>query len=268
MGPGSQAGICIAGKGIKLADFIGVEHQKVLSVERPVKGVSVSGFTVRDFQGANILVLGGENTRIDSNKFNNGAVYGFLAAGSKRTFVTNNIIKMPSEICFIALCVDDFRDAQAIGNTLSTYRIGLCVQTKNAQLRKNTITNGCVGAFVDPFTDGAVLSENKILQPNTFANCPNGTVGIVVDGAINSKITKNVIKDQTAAGLAILDDDCTMGGLACSTRPGQAAIASNNAATQNVFEGNAFDVFIGSTGPGNVATNNQCTSPPDICMAN
>ncbi|PPJ59444.1 hypothetical protein CBER1_02454 [Cercospora berteroae] len=243
MGPDSQAGICIAGKGIKLAPFIGFEHQKVLSVQKPVKGISVSGF-----------------------KLDNGAIYGFLAAGSKKTTITNNKIKMPSTLGFIALCVDDFRDAQAIGNHLSTYGIGLCVQTNGAQLRKNIITNTCAGAFIDPCTDGAVLSENTITNGN--AMCPNGTAGIVIDDATNTKVTKNIIKDQTASGVAILDDPCTAGGLACSTRPGQAAIASNNVVKNNVFQNNTFDIFVGSTGTGNVATRNQCTSPPDLCAAN
>ncbi|CAK1367343.1 hypothetical protein CB0940_10637 [Cercospora beticola] len=267
MGPDSQAGICIAGKGIVLDEFIGIEHRKVRSVQKPVKGVSVSGFKVRDFIGANILVLGAEKTRIDANKLENGGIYGFLAAGSKKTTITNNKIKMPSTLGFIALCVDDFRDAQATGNHLSTYGIGLCVQTNGAQLRKNFITNSCAGAFVDPFTDGAVLSENTIEKP--FPNCPNGTVGIIIDGATNTKVTKNIIKDQVAAaGLVIVDDPCTGGGLACSTRPGQAAIASNNVVKENVFQNNAFDIFINSTGTGNVAVRNQCTSPPDLCAAN
>lgn len=85
----SQAGICVAGSGLDLADFVS-EHKRVNSVKRPVKGVTISGFTVSGFSGINILVLGGENVEVCGNKLLNGPKYGFLTAGSRNTKVSNN----------------------------------------------------------------------------------------------------------------------------------------------------------------------------------
>ncbi len=45
-GPDTEAGICVTGQGIQLADFV-VEHRKVLAVGTPVKDVLVTGFDVR-----------------------------------------------------------------------------------------------------------------------------------------------------------------------------------------------------------------------------
>lgn len=119
-GPGTQAGICVAGSGIQLAPFI-AEHRKVLSVKKPVKGVSVSGFQVQGFAGANILALGAESTHLERNTLIDGSIYGILASGSRNTFVEDNTITSsdPATPGLIAMCMDNFSGAYGSKNGIT-----------------------------------------------------------------------------------------------------------------------------------------------------
>lgn len=77
----SQADICITGAGLDLGDFV-AEHVRVKSVKRPVRGIQVSGFTVKDFSGFDILVVGAEDTKICDNKLLGSPKYGLLCLWS------------------------------------------------------------------------------------------------------------------------------------------------------------------------------------------
>ena len=121
----SQAGICVAGSGLQLSDFVS-EHKRVNAVRRPVKDVSISGFTVSGFSGFNILVVGGENVEVCGNKLLDVPKYGFLTAGSKNTKVSNNeITSTIPGFHFIGLCMDNFSKVKVSKNKISTYFIGL-----------------------------------------------------------------------------------------------------------------------------------------------
>lgn len=121
----SQAGICVAGSGLDLADFVG-EHRRVRAVQKPVKGVTISGFTVSGFSGVNILVLGGENVEVCGNKLLNGPKYGFLTAGSRDTKVSDNeITSTIPNFYLIGLCMDNFSKVKVSKNKIWSYYIGL-----------------------------------------------------------------------------------------------------------------------------------------------
>lgn len=66
-GKGDQAGICITGSNVVLLPYV-AEHKKVQSVGKRIKGVSVTGFTVKGFSGENIAVVGGENTKSECTR--------------------------------------------------------------------------------------------------------------------------------------------------------------------------------------------------------
>lgn len=124
-GTPSQAGICVAGRGLDLSDFT-TEHKLVKAVRTPVKGVSITGFTVKGFSGFNILVIGGENVDVCSNKLLDGPKYGFLTAGSKDTKVSDNEVTSTSPgFYFIGICMDNFSKLKVSRNKVSTYYIGL-----------------------------------------------------------------------------------------------------------------------------------------------
>jgi hypothetical protein len=121
----SQAGICVAGIGLDLSDFV-AEHKRVNAVQAPIRGVTITGFTVSGFSGFNILVIGGEDVDVCSNRLLDGPKYGFLTAGSKDTKVTSNeITSTVSGFHFIGLCMDNFSKVKVSKNRISTYYIGL-----------------------------------------------------------------------------------------------------------------------------------------------
>jgi hypothetical protein len=105
VGKGTHAGICIAGSGIRMDDFVG-EHRKVRSVQTTVQGVTVSGFQVQDF-AVNILVLGAEHTLISQNTLIDGVWYGALTSGSWDTVMEDNIVTSsdPAAPGLIAMCM-------------------------------------------------------------------------------------------------------------------------------------------------------------------
>jgi len=85
-GKDTNAGICIHGNTINLLKYEVFDlHQKVESVGDPVKDVSVSGFEIVGFDGPDVVLYGGENTKVYKNKLKADLRYGFLTVGSTGT---------------------------------------------------------------------------------------------------------------------------------------------------------------------------------------
>lgn len=251
-GSDSQAGICVEGSGIVLAKFV-TEHRKVLSVKKPVKDVLVTGFEVNGFSGENIAVVGAKNARVKDNKLLNGGSYGALTVGSKNTWITGNTITSQGFLRFIGICMDDVAGVQVSNNRISGYFIGLCVQTPGAELSHNDVSNGCVGAFVDPGVKGAKLSENHF--NGTDPTCPPQYAnGIVLSGAVKTDVRHNTIKNQRDAGVAVVDDP-------------SGAVSSGNVVTQNTLSHNGVDLFLNTTSTTNVFSHNKCSTsvPAGLC---
>jgi nitrous oxidase accessory protein NosD len=267
-GKDTEAGICVTGSDVKLADFVG-EHRKVLSVGRPVEDVSITGFQVHGFSGENIAVVGAQDTRVTGNRLMDGPTYGFLTDGSNNTQVTGNTI-VSATLGFIGLCMDDVAGVHVSNNHISGYNIGLCVQTSGADVRNNDVSDCCIGAFVDPGIDGAKLRHNHIgatnpsckTQPGFF-----GAYGIIIDGAVNTDIRHNRITNQTDSGVA----DIFSAGLAIFDEPAvtPVAIASGNVVKQNTLLNNDLDLLVFTSGTSNVITRNKCSSssPDGLCAS-
>jgi nitrous oxidase accessory protein NosD len=259
------AGICIQGKDIDLLPYE-KEHRKVQDVGRYVKDVTVEGFDVRGFDGLNIAVLGAKDTKVLRNTVSDGGQYGILTVGSKSTLIKENRVKSAS-LLFIAICMDDKSDVHVTKNTISDYGIGLCVQTNGAKVTKNTVSNCCVGAFVDPSIDGARVTANTISNTNPICGfIPEVAVsGIAVAGAKNTKVSGNKITGITdngndkfvAAGIALFD-------FGFGAVPD---VASGNTITNNEVKGNDQDLLVATSGTDNKITKNVCDTPAELCKA-
>ncbi|KAH6884597.1 pectin lyase fold/virulence factor [Thelonectria olida] len=266
-GPGSEAGICVTGSGVKLAKFI-TEHRKVISVEKTVKDVVVAGFKVQKFSGLNIAVVGAKNTRIVKNKVSDGGSYGALTVGSYNTIVAHNQVTS-TQLGFIGICMDNFSDVLVSNNKITNQVIALCVQTTSAKVQYNKVSNSCYGAFVDPGVKGPKVIHNYIGPSNP--NCGKiGVTGILLDGSINTEVRDNVIEEQKnggfGAGVAVIDDECKAENDSLSCRLlGHKAIAKDNAILRNTFRKNDYDIFVNTTGTGNVVSCNECTLPSKYC---
>lgn len=271
-GPGTQAGICIAGKGLKLDEFK-AEHRKVISVQKPVRDVTVTGFKVQKFVGFNILVLGADSAHVHDNELlSDASVYGFLTAGSTNTLVSDNVVAS-TKTSFIGVCMDNFSRVKVVGNKIDNFVIGLCIQTNGADIENNQVSQACYGAFLDPGVKDVKLCRNKFISPIPACG-PPGATGILLDGSINARVEDNLVKGWKnsagpASGIVIVDDPCTNTppGLSCIYRGNKMAVAKGNVIKGNILKDNALDIYQETAGKGNVVRRNQCKTsvPPELC---
>lgn len=260
----TQAGICIVGADIELADYV-TEHRKILSVGQPVKDVLVTGFEVRNFSGENIAIVGGQNVLVVGNSLIDGGQYGALSAGSNNSRIDANVVTSTQQFNFIAICMDDVGQVSVTNNIISVYYLGLCVQTRGAIVRGNEVTNSCIGAFIDPGIKEANVSGNHISAGGTHCPAELGVTGIVVAGAIGSDVHDNLIEglksggnpNITGTGIGIIDF--------AATGSDTATLAMGNMVVQNIFHDNDLDLYVQTNGTGNVIENNNCSTPEELC---
>ncbi|KAK6345893.1 hypothetical protein TWF730_010236 [Orbilia blumenaviensis] len=263
-GPGTQAGICISGSDVTLqplSEFNG-EHLKVLTVGRHVEGVTVTGFTVKNFPGLNIAIVGAKRAHVHDNTLSSSSQYGALTVGSEGTVVAYNSVSSvgkanggPFGFYFIGICMDDMSDVEVVHNDVGGYFIGLCVQTSRALVVQNVVHDVCVGAFVDPGIKGARVEYN--IFSNTPAGCPTTpqfSSGVTISGAKRTLVKGNrILNIRNSAGkgtgVVIMDDADTKD------------VAEGNLVEGNWFVGDDQDVLVTATGKGNVVRRNRCQAP-------
>ncbi len=261
-GPDTEAGICITGQNIELADFE-VEHRKVLSVGTSIKDVLITGFQVQGFIGLNIAVVGGQNVQVLGNTLHDGTQYGLLTVGSTNTHFDANSIASTGDLLFIALCMDDSSGVKITNNDVSNYAVGLCVQTNGAYLSNNRVSNTCWGVFVDPGIQDAQVLNTYIGPPNPIcATIPDGGIsGVLLFGASGTTVKGNTVEGQISdnvpnvygLGIGVVDDPTT------------GAVSSDNIVTGNILRDNGIDIYVETNGTGNVVQGNQCTTPAELC---
>jgi hypothetical protein len=260
-GPDTEAGICVTGANVSLADFV-VEHRKVLSVGKRVSDVFVIGFEVHNFTGENIAIVGAQNVLVTGNSLHNGDNYGVLTAGSNNTIIDGNTVVSTGAIRFIGICMDDAGNVLVSNNHVSGYSVGLCVQTHKARVIGNNVTNSCIGAFIDPLVENAHLLNNSVSQTNPNCTADVGNTGIAIGGSINSTVQFNHVSgnknaNKTGVGIAIID--FPVGDTV--------ALATDNRVIQNVVHNNDYDLALLSNGTGNVFQKNDCDTPKELCTA-
>ena len=252
-----QAGICIFGKDVDLEPYAS-EHQKVKSVGRYVKDVTVTGFEVHDF-GLDIAIVGAKNAHAYKNTLVNGDQYGLLTAGSKNSFVNKNTITS-TKLGFIGICADDVYGVEVTENTISGVGIGLCIQTNGADISSNKVTETCVGAFVDPYVKNAKVSDNKITNTGPLCVPYFGAFihGIAVLGAVDTVVRDNFIKGITDSGTP----NNTVGGIALFDDPTKnpPAITSGTKVKHNTLKNNDLDIYVATTGSDNIFKDNSCST--------
>ncbi|RKU42609.1 hypothetical protein DL546_005112 [Coniochaeta pulveracea] len=258
-GPGTEAGICIVGKDVVFADFV-KEHRKVLQVGQYIQNVKVEGFEVDSF-GLNIAVVGAENAEVRKNTVHDGIAYGILTVGSKSSLITRNTLHS-ADLKFIAICMDDKSDVHVTQNVISDYGIALCVQTNEADVGHNKVSNVCFGVLVDPGVDGAQVTHNHVGAANPLCQTLFGGFagGILVNGATNAGVRHNDVSgisdfgnvNQTAYGIGLVDDP--------------QSVATGNQITHNTVVGNDVDLLVVASGKNEVDHNNCASSIPEgVC---
>ena len=259
-GAGTEAGICVTGVGVELAEFV-AEHRKVLSVGEPVRNVSITGFDVRGASGPDIAIVGADRAVVSRNRLTDGAQYGVLAAGSRATRISHNVVSSTGPRAFIGICVDDVTPAHVVANDVSETDVGLCIQTSGTDVRDNTVHGTCIGIYVDPGISDARLRSNEIGP--TGASCPAdnayGMYGVILAGTVRAVVRDNRISGQHGDAAAI--------GLAVVDAGPSGPLATANRVTHNQLTDNDLDVLVDTTSTGNRVTRNRCTTsqPSAVC---
>jgi len=264
-GPDTEAGICIIGSQVELADFE-VEHRKILSVGKRVMNVAVTGFDVRGFSGLNIVVVGGQGAMIMGNHLMDGAQYGVLSLGSLDSTIEGNDVT--GNLSFIGICMDDNLGGgtKVHKNSIFGYIIGLCVETDHAQVMANDVSGCCIGANVDANVTGAQVTGNHFgaVDPRCTVGPMATAYGILLTASVGTTVSGNVVEGMrveggsngtVSGGIAIFDDIFT----------GTDAVANDNVVTGNVLKNNDNDIVVMTNGTGNVIEGNVCTTPAQYC---
>jgi parallel beta-helix repeat protein len=265
-GEDSTDGICAIGE---LA-FPDPEGPPV--VTDPISDVTISGFTVKGFEGVGILFIGAENPVITHNRTDDNGEYGiarFISTGGK---IVSNTASGSEEA---GIYVGDSPNADVLiaGNeSFDNELFGFFLRdAANGHVVGNRSHGNCVGAIVlntgSNIAGHWTFNGNRVSENNAF--CPGneeeGTpplsgIGIAIaNGADNvlkgNHISNNVPSGEVpfAGGVAVLDVGT----------PG-ANPPSGNVVQGNVLRGNQPDILWDGSGDGNVFRANNCeTSVPD-----
>jgi hypothetical protein len=168
----TQASICIYGNNVMLQELPGKGHRTLDTVDRPVKWVSTTSFTIRRFLGLNIAVISAQDANITDNTVIDGALYSVLTVSSKRILIEcNTVNSSPLTLTnnlmpFIGVYMDDVHKATTTRNVISGYLIGLCVQSVGANIYGNKGSNCCIGTFVNSGIVGAKLRDSVVKDTN------------------------------------------------------------------------------------------------------
>jgi hypothetical protein len=258
-GEGQQAGVCVFGV-VELDGYNSdKKHMTVTTVTKPVKGFSLSGFDIRNFD-VNVALVGASDAVVSSNLLGNAPSYALLSVGSTNTKAKGNQVTSKSGLPAVGMCMDDKAVSHFVGNSVSGYAVALDVQTNGGDILQNYIRKCCAGVLVEKGVLGAQIQQNDIGGLNS-ASCPytvpgtNG--GVIIASASNSLVKGNNIVGQVnhmkAGGVVILD---------------KTTVASGNVIQENVIQRNDKDVLVVSAGTGNKFVRNVCStsSPAGLCV--
>lgn len=194
----SRTPLCLA----SLVSF--ASPASISNVQNSTRELSTNGlFSVRNFTGLNIAVVGAQGARISYNTLIDGQRYGFLTLGSKNTRASHNFISStPNTNPFIALCMDDISDVEVSYNNISGYITGLCVQTNGADVKGNHVEDSCYSIFVDPGIVGAKVRWNTVGKSAVicgFLPFP-ASFGIIVGGGKDTQVMWNYVEGINDGG--------------------------------------------------------------------
>lgn len=273
---GLAPAICTAGE----VDDADQEHPFVTD---PVRDVTVSGLTLRDFAFAAVEVYGARRLRMDHIRIQGGG--GFFLAQSSDVGLSHLAI---TGTAGRGLDLHDgysdvvVRNSTFIDNGGEGIFVG---DGTRAELTENTVEGNCVGiSAVDLGLAGhhgvsrLTIRGNHVRDNNRYCGGEGGApsqsgTGIALVGVVDSLVADNVVTGHVAStdpvsgapamfslgGMALLDAGPVTGG----------AAPHDNLFLGNVATGNLpFDVFTDGSGTDNRfrATTCDTATLPDICV--
>jgi parallel beta-helix repeat protein len=229
------------------------------NVVTPVGAVRVSGFGVKNFNGAGVFFFGATSPHADHDSFIGNSDYGVVAFVSTDDVYDTNIANFNGEA---GLYVGDSPHANAtVVNNVANHNAEFGIFVRDATgpgTVSNNIARGNCGGILflntganpsDWRASGNVASSNNAICSGGGGPTAGG-IGIGVIGVNKVSVTDNLIRNN-AAPAAIT------GGVVV------ASDASNTTVTSNILAKNAPDILWDGTGTANTFTANRChTSVP------
>jgi parallel beta-helix repeat protein len=231
-------------------------------------GVTVQGFTVKNFPASGIFAVANMNLTIRDNTAIDNEEYGIAAFGTVGTRFLNNTATGAEEANFY---LGDSPGANALvrGNVSHDGALGIFIRNSDGlTVQDNDMRDNCAGLLVladAPGPAGNVLVRHNTILRNNHA-CPPAEgppfsgIGIALLGAHDVSIQANVIQGNVPSGPTFAG-----GGVVVSDQGPGSTAPMNNKVSHNVFTGNTPDINDTGTGSGNVYRNNQCGADPGAC---
>jgi parallel beta-helix repeat protein len=253
-GANENSGICVIGD----FDF------STFTLITPVSGVSVTGFTVKNFPNQGIFVVGAENTTVQNDVLTNNGAYGVFANTSTGTRILDNTASGSGEA---GLYVGDSPSAQAVvkNNTVFNNGFGIFIRSASSgSIVANNAHDNCLGIlFLEAPNSPTnwVATGNQVNHNNN--SCPAGDDappisggGIVVLGGHQIVIQANTVNDNRPSGPSFVS-----GGIVLI------AGSSNNQIVGNTAHGNVPADLIDQSAASNTFRANDCDTsiPGGLC---
>jgi parallel beta-helix repeat protein len=258
------AGICVLAKGVDPVTG---------AVSIPVRGVHISGFTIRDFPAFGILAYGSHGIVIKHNHAYNNAGYGIVSFVSSHNKFLDNVATGAEEAGFY---YGDSPHADALihGNVSHDNALGFFLRNaSHGVVRGNKSYENCVGLLVLAGAPGPAghwtLKHNNITDNDRVCAAneeapPLSGIGVLLSGSNHVRVLHNWINDNHPKG-----DTVASGGVLVMTSIADPSfLPHHNLVKHNVIRRNKpYDVFYDGTGSHNRFPDNWCgvSVPEHIC---
>ena len=232
-----------------------------------VEDVSITGFTVRNFEGSGIIALGARDANFTNNRaFRNGE-YGIAAFTSTGIRIISNITGNDG-LAGIYVGDSPRADATVADNDTYANTLGIFIRdARGGSITGNSVHNNCMGMLFLGDAPGPVGNfevRGNTVRKNT-RSCPGGEgappisgVGIALLGASDMEIQGNEITGNVPSGPTAFQGGVVVERGFGGTPP------NNNSVEGNTILRNRPDIFWDRSGSGNDLTPNECrTSTPE-----
>lgn len=260
--PGSIVGVCVIGD-------VTVPQNGPPTVTRQVVGVQVSGFTIRDFSGEGVFILGAKRTVVAHTTMRANGGYGVFSNTSSGTRYLHDVAADNKAPGFY---VGDSPKANAtVAHNVSRGNEGEGLLLRDAtggKVYANKFVGNCAGVAVladAPGPAGNWNIHNNVVSANNLA-CPGDPgegeppvsgVGIGLVGAHDTKVVSNrVTKNKN------LHESFASGGIVVLKGSGGTAPVNDLVKTNTATDNTPFDLDWDGSGTVTFKSNTCGTSSP------
>ncbi|WP_406010328.1 right-handed parallel beta-helix repeat-containing protein [Streptomyces sp. NBC_00637] len=256
----SGSGICVVG-----------------TKDQNVDGVTIAGLTVSGFAKNGVYATEADGLTVRHVTAVKNGVWGIATEHSVHGVFHDNTARDNGDAgLFLANTIKEEQGATDTEGTVVEHnrlegnRIGVTVRRlRNLTLAGNRVTGNCAGIFVvgdenKPKAGFVTVRENRIERNNK--SCPKTArldalqgSGIVLTGAEDSLVTRNVIKDNVGKS--------PLSGGIVLFKSFVGTTSERNRISDNLLRGNSPDLVNTDTGKGNTFEGNSCRSskPAGLC---